>query len=522
MAKAKAAAKKAKSRTTKVNPLALDWPSWISKFQYGTEPVVGKNPKATGYVYVLGEEDRSYILSLIQAHSLDWQTEKIRKSEKEVIHFIGKLGPVWMLRQKFSNEEPQHAGLLKESQYSWTRDQVGALVSAFKNLNLDQAVVEFHGTSDDQDLGALVGFELASYNFKSHSNANRFESLPVIHLRKTLTHFDRTLLKTAELRANAVNLARHFVNLPPNFLNPTTMADAVKAKKWPRTCKVEIWDMKRLQKEGMGLHVAVGQGSKNAPCMIHIKYRPSVKTKLQPVAFVGKGVTFDTGGLDIKPSSGMRLMKKDMGGAACVLALANWAAASNYEGPLDFYLGMAENSVDANSFRPSDVCVARNGLEIEIHNTDAEGRLVLADCLDVAVTATKADAPEVVIDVATLTGAIKVALGADLAGLFSNDDQLALQLSTAGQSAGDLNWRMPLFDRYNAMMSSPFADLTNAVDGFGGAITAALFLQKFVRGKKWAHLDIYAWTDKASGALSASGGSGQGVQALMEWLESRI
>jgi leucyl aminopeptidase len=218
----------------------------------------------------------------------------------------------------------------------------------------------------------------------------------------------------------------------------------------------------------------------------------------------------------------MRLMKKDMGGAASIVGLATWVAEMKYPGPCDFYLALAENAVDANSFRPSDVCVARNGMSVEIDNTDAEGRLVLADALDVAVTQKGVDEPEVVIDVATLTGAIKVGLGVDIAGLFSNDDELAESLTTAGQRAGDLNWRMPLFDKYWGEMSSPFADCKNSGGSFGGAITAALFLQKFVRGKKWAHLDVYAWADKAQGALGAQGGSGQPVQALIEYLESRI
>ena len=150
---------------------------------------------------------------------------------------------------------------------------------------------------------------------------------------------------------------------------------------------------------------------------------------------------------------------------------------------MDFYIGLAENVVDQKSFRPSDVVTARNGLQVEIHNTDAEGRLVLADVLDVAVTQKGEDDPEMVIDVATLTGAIKVALGADLAGLFSNSDEVAEQLQLAGQKAGDLNWRMPLYLKYTQGMSSAFADIVNAVDGFGGAITAALFLEKFVKQK---------------------------------------
>jgi len=271
----------------------------------------------------------------------------------------------------------------------------------------------------------------------------------------------------------------------------------------------------------MGLLLGVGQGAENAPCLVHIKYRPSKKTKQKPVAFVGKGITFDTGGLDIKPSAGMRLMKKDMGGAAAVAALAKWVDESAYPKPCDFYLALAENSVDGKSMRPGDVLTARNGLRIEIDNTDAEGRLVLADAIDVALTQKAADQPELLINVATLTGAIKVALGADVAGLFSNQDELAEDLQAAAHLAGDWVWRMPLVEKYASSLSSNFADCKNSSEGFGGAITAALFLQKFVRGCPWAHLDIYAWTDKGQGPLSAGMANGQAVQLLIQYLSAR-
>jgi len=381
--------------------------------------------------------------------------------------------------------------------------------------------IEFNGTKESQILGALVGFEIGSYHFRQFVDGVSLSDLPKVAMTKSMGPWDKALIREAVLRARAVNLARHLVNMPPNDLNPRSFAEISKNWKWPATLKVSIWNTQKLEQEGMGLHVGVGQGAVHGPCMVHLKYRPVKKSKLKPVAFVGKGITFDTGGLDIKPSSGMRLMKKDMGGAASVLALATWVADSKYPGPVDFYLALAENAVDGKAFRPSDILIARNGLKVEIDNTDAEGRLVLADVLDVAVSQKGVDEPEIVIDVATLTGAIKVGLGADIAGLFCNDDELALSLTQAGQRAGDLNWRMPLFEKYFSSMSSPFADFKNSGESYGGAITAALFLQRFVRGKKWAHLDVYAWTDKAQGALLSSGGSVQPVQCLIEFLLNR-
>ena len=166
--------------------------------------------------------------------------------------------------------------------------------------------------------------------------------------------------------------------------------------------------------------------------------------------------------------------------------------------------------------------MSRAGLLVEIDNTDAEGRLVLADAMDVAAKQTGANEPEYLIDLATLTGAIKVALGAEVAGLFCNDDKLASELEWAGQAVGESNWRMPLVQKYFGSLSSPFADFKNSGEGFGGAITAALFLQKFVAGKKWAHLDVYAWTDRAQGAFAGAGGSGQPVQCLIEFLEGQV
>lgn len=493
--------------------------SWVESFQFGKE-LNKKNP--TGYVYFLGVNDANKYASLISEHGLNWQTDALVKSEKEQIHFVGNRGPVWIIRPRTQEARAQHGGLLEESDYTQARDLFGSMVAHFRVHQLQSVNIEFHGTEHRQELGALTGLEMASYQFRNIFENKESAELPSVGLKKSLGTFDKKVLVQARLRAKAVNLARHLVNLPPSDLNPKTFADlASKGLALPRTMKVAVWDAKRLEKEGMGLHLAVGQGSATPPCMVHLRYRPTKKSKKKPLAFVGKGITFDTGGLDIKPSSGMRLMKKDMGGAASILALAMWVAESGYERSCDFYLALAENSVDAKSFRPSDVCVARNGLRVEIDNTDAEGRLVLADSLDVAVTQKGADEPELVINVATLTGAIKVGLGAEIAGLFSNDDELAMMLTRAGQRAGDLNWRMPLFEKYFGSMSSPFADFKNSGEGFGGAITAALFLQKFVKGKKWAHLDVYAWSDRAHGALTP-GGSGQPVQCLIDFLETQI
>ncbi|MBX2989012.1 MAG: leucyl aminopeptidase family protein [Bdellovibrionaceae bacterium] len=492
--------------------------SWLDKARWDKAPTL---KDLTGFLYLLGGEDPKALGRLLNEHALPWQKASLLKQERDLLSFAGKKGPVWIVRQKKSPPAVSHQGLLEDSPYTYFRDTVGALVPSFKLQQLAQLSVEFSGTSREQQLGAFTGLEIASYHFRDLQDEKPLKGLPVLWVRVNRGQVDRGIVAQARARGGAVNLARHLVNLPPNELHPASYATLARALKAPGL-SVEVWDAKRLAKEGMNLHLAVGRGAENQPCLVRLRWRPpGAKGGRKPVALVGKGITFDTGGLDIKPSSAMRLMKKDMGGSACVLGVMQWAAAVRYPAPLDAYLALAENAVDAAAFRPSDIVRARNGARVEIDNTDAEGRLVLADALDVAVTRKGDDEPDVVIDVATLTGAIKVALGADVAGLFSNDDALADSLSLAGQSAGDLSWRMPLVERYWPSLNSPFADFKNSADGFGGAITAALFLSRFVRNKSWAHLDIYAWSDKGLGAVSAGGGSGQGVQALIEWLEAR-
>ncbi|HEY8272439.1 MAG TPA: leucyl aminopeptidase family protein [Pseudobdellovibrionaceae bacterium] len=497
--------------------------SWLESFLINKEP---KNKSAnTGYVYYLGTSEdpkgKTKFLSLTEEHALSWQLTELKKNEREMVFFVGVKGPVWIVRPRRKLDSVQHQGLLEESDYAFSRDLFGGLLGHFKAHALEQIRIEYIDTDFEPELGSLVGLGMSSYNFRQIHELKP-QNWPEVFLLKSSGDFDKSTLHQAQARARSVNIARHLVNLPPNELNPKTFVDFAKKLGLPVSMKIAVWDAARLKKEKMGLLLAVGQGAEFGPYLLHLKYRPAKKTSLKPMAFVGKGVTFDSGGLDIKPSAAMRLMKKDMGGAASVLALASWVADIKYPGPCDFYIALAENAVDAKAFRPSDVFIARNGLSVEIDNTDAEGRLILADALDVAASQTGANEPEAVINVATLTGAIKVGLGAEIAGLFSNDDELADSLNTAGYRAGDLNWRMPLYNKYFSEMSSPFADFKNSGGGFGGAITAALFLQKFVRGKKWAHLDIYSWTDKAQGALSAQGGNGQPVQALIEYLESRI
>jgi leucyl aminopeptidase len=380
--------------------------------------------------------------------------------------------------------------------------------------------LSFHGGSLAEFKGSLVACDLAFYNFKRVAFARKDAVAPELFVRVPGKWGEEDIEESRWVAA-ATNLARHLTNLPPNWLNPRSYAEFVKdVFAGAKHVDVEVWSEKRLKREKMNLILAVGQGAEHPSRMVHIRYRPKDKLKQKPIALVGKGITFDTGGFDLKNPANMRLMKKDMAGSAVLMGVAFFAERFGLARPLDIYLALAENSVGERAFRPSDVVRARNGMTVEINDTDAEGRLVMADVLDVAVSQEGVDEPEAVIDVSTLTGAIKAGLGADVAGLFCNYDPLAQRLLEACHQTGEPSWRMPLFQPYRMRMISPFADMANSVEGFGGAITAALFLESFVRGKPWAHFDLYGWRDKPGGVFAEPGASGQQVQALLHYLRS--
>jgi len=257
---------------------------------------------------------------------------------------------------------------------------------------------------------------------------------------------------------------------------------------------------------------AVGRAAKAEPRFVELEWGDPKKPKL---ALVGKGVTFDSGGLDIKPSSGMRIMKKDMGGSAHVIALAKLVMGANLPVHLKLYVPTVENAISGDSFRPGDILPSRKGLTVEIDNTDAEGRLILADALARA----SEFKPDLLIDFATLTGAARVALGADLAPVYSDDEQLIAEIQAGAAESGDPVWRMPLWDPYMAELKSPVADLVNSGSGFAGSITAALFLKQFVDAKSWAHLDVWAWRKTKYGR--PEGAAACGLRAVWTMLQKR-
>ena len=309
---------------------------------------------------------------------------------------------------------------------------------------------------------------------------------------------------------DGVIVARELVNEPPNVLYPVEFARRASQLR-KLGVAVEVLDVKAMTKLGMGALLGVAQGSTQPGRMVVMRWNGGKKGE-QPVAFIGKGVCFDTGGISIKGASGMEDMKGDMGGAACVVGLMHALAARKAKVNVVGAIGLVENMPDGNAQRPGDIVTSMSGQTIEIINTDAEGRLVLADVLWYVAKKFK---PKFMVDLATLTGAIMVALGTEYAGMFSNNDELSERLTKVGLETGERVWRMPLGPEYDKQMDSQFADVKNAGPRNGGSITAAQFLQRFVDDTPWAHLDI---AGTAMGApkteINHSWGSGYGVRLL--------
>ena len=318
--------------------------------------------------------------------------------------------------------------------------------------------------------------------------------------------------------ADAQVFARELINEPGCAVCPETLA--VKAQTVAQECGLacEVWDEDRLKAEGMGGILAVGSGSKNLPRLIHLTYRPEGKPSKR-VALVGKGITFDSGGLNIKPDQFMLTMKGDKTGACNVLAVMRAAAELKPSAEIHGFMACAENMPSGSAYKPDDIITARNGKTIEINNTDAEGRLVLAD----ALCAASELKPDVIVDMATLTGACAVALGQYRAGLFVNDDELAAKILECSEDRGEPLWRMPLEDEYIAeTLKSPCADLVNCGKRYGGAIFAAMFLKEFVsEGISWAHIDI-AGPDNTEKEYSvySEGMTAFGVRTCLEYMMS--
>lgn len=403
----------------------------------------------------------------------------------------------------------------------------GKLFLTLKAAGSERA--EFHIARDQArekvsaaDMAAHIamGVKLRSYSFdkyKSKKEGEDDEATAALSRFAVIT--DEAEAAGAKYKdfahvAAGVFFARDLVNEPPNELYPESFAGRIKDELRPLGVDVEVIDEKKMQKLGFHAAYTVGMGSERRPCVAVMRWKGDGKSKNGPLAFVGKGVTFDTGGINIKPTAGLADMKLDMGGAATVVGLMKTLAGRKSGADVIGIVGLAENMPSHNAYRPSDIINSYSGQKIEVMNTDAEGRLVLADCMSYVQDIYK---PSMMIDLATLTGAMMVALGHEYCGTFANNDDLWKQMEAASKSSGEKLWRMPLDEAYRKEMDSKIADIkTLGNSKYAGACTAAAFLERFVEGDlPWAHMDIAgtAWVNKDT-PVSPKPGTGFGVRVL--------
>ncbi len=401
----------------------------------------------------------------------------------------------------------------------------GSSVAKLQSANCKAAslVVEVDGEAElpDHEIAAAmaVGALLRSYKFEKYitkkdadedsAKANKLGKL-VVHCAEP-KKAEKAFVRQKAI-GNGVMLARDLVNEPANVLGPVEFAERAEALE-DVGVDVEVLDVKELKKRKMGALLAVAQGSSRPARVVVMRWNGAKKSEA-PVAFIGKGVVFDTGGISIKPSAGMEDMKGDMGGAACVVGLMHTLAARKAKVNAVGVIGCVENMPSGDAMRPGDIVTSMSGQTIEVLNTDAEGRLVLADIMHYAQDRFK---PQMMVDLATLTGAIMVALGKNYAGLFCNNDELAEGLLEASKATGEKTWRMPLDKAFHKMIDSKNSDMKNLGGRWGGACTAAAFLERFVTDKDtpWAHIDLAGTAmDAPKNEISQSWASGWGVRLL--------
>jgi leucyl aminopeptidase len=476
---------------------------------------------SSGTIVVGVSEDR--VLTPVAA-ALDRETDGALVRAMTASRFNGKkdqllavLGPA-----NLANGRILLAGLGKVAQIDALQLQnLGGHVAAHLSGTGETEVSVLLGEIPDFPVSAgeaaaqiAFGGRLRCYRFDKYRTQLKAEQKP--SLKKFIVLTDavapaRKAYAALDKIAEGVFFTRDLVSEPGNVLYPETLAEQAQSLT-DLGVEVEILDEKKLKKLGMGALLGVGQGSAKPPRLIVMQWN-GAKGKKAPVAIIGKGITFDTGGISLKPGAGMEDMKWDMGGSGVVLGLMKALAGRKAKVNVVGVVAAAENMPDGNAIRPGDILTSMSGQTIEVNNTDAEGRLVLADALWYAQDRFK---PTVMIDLATLTGAILIALGHEQAGLFANDDGLAEQLTAAGRAVDEHLWRMPLGERYNKQIDSDVADVKN-ISGTreAGASIGAVFLERFVNGTKWAHLDIagMAWSKRDAHTVP-KGATGYGVRLL--------
>tara|TARA_B100001996_G_scaffold324081_1_gene269461 strand:- start:783 stop:2234 length:1452 start_codon:yes stop_codon:yes gene_type:complete len=469
------------------------------------------NPKASNIAFFISNEmkikqEKSIPQSAIS--KINFFLKKVsKKNKKEILSF------------DLSESQKCFLIIIKKNFEPYEINNLGAALKA--NLKLDKNIKNIsilgNYVSDEIITEFAYGFELKSYKFDKYKS-KKDDVVQSIDLTVKNSNSLKLKYKYFFSIKEGVFLARDLVSEPPNVLNPKKYTEEIK-KLTRLGLKVEVLNEKQLKKLGMHSLLGVGQGSKNETFLVVVKWNGVKKNFGKPLAFVGKGVCFDTGGISLKPARFMEEMKYDMGGSAVVVGLMKCLAIRKAKVNAIGVVGLVENMPDGNAQRPGDIVKSYSGKTIEVLNTDAEGRLVLADAL--TYTEKKFN-PKFIIDLATLTGAIIMALGEEYAGLFSNNDKLSKELHEIGNKINEKVWRLPLHKNYDKLMNSVYADVQNInYAGGAGSITAAQFLQRFIiKNTPWVHLDIagMAFSKKAAN-LNSGGATGFGVRLLSDLIK---
>lgn len=423
-------------------------------------------------------------------------------------NFKGKFGETYLLPTY--GEEPHRKvlilGLGKKSELTPNKMREASAKAIKKAMSIEAKTVAFalDGIEFDYSEQVAMGILIADYAFDKYKSEKKDN-----HVKEIFIEANSRGIAKAEKVAAAMSFARNLANEPAQFATPSELASIA----CDFGLETRIYDREECEKMGMGAFLAVGRGSSQEPKFIHMKY--SCENPKKKIALIGKGITFDSGGLDIKPASSMLTMKDDMSGAACVLGIMSVLKEFNPQVEVHGIIAACENMPGCSAYKPGDILTAKNGKTIEVDNTDAEGRLTLADAL---CYASELGVDEV-IDIATLTGACMVALGSQAAGIVGNDNQLVQKLIETAEKNGERYWQLPLWEEYFDSLKSDIADMKNTGSRWGGASTAGVFLQKFVKDVKWAHIDIagVAFLEKPQKEL-IKGASGAGVRTLLNYI----
>ena len=422
--------------------------------------------------------------------------------------FEGKLGQTYLLHTY--GQEPARKilvigfGKKEELNPNKLREAVAKAIKKAMSIEAKTVVFSLNGVEFDYSEQFTLGALIADYNFDKYKSEKKDKGVETVYVEA-----NEAIVRKAEKMATAMKFARNLANEPAQFATPTELASIA----CDLGLETKIYEKDECEKMGMGAFLAVGRGSSEAPKFIHMKY--TCENPKKKIALIGKGITFDSGGLDIKPASSMLTMKDDMSGAACVLGVMSIIKELNPQVEVHGIIAACENMPGCSAYKPGDILTAKNGKTIEVDNTDAEGRLTLADALCYACEL----GVDEVFDIATLTGACMVALGSQAAGVMGNDAETVKKLIETAERNGERYWELPLWEEYGDSLKSDIADMKNTGSRWGGAQTAGVFLQKFVKDVKWTHIDIagVAFLESAHKELG-KGASGAGVRTLVNYL----